>query len=173
MATAARANSLGRDVQNVCPSCLLFFLPPCCVFPDALCVRKIAVRQALVQFKEDHGHCRVPMSIPELGKWAKYQRDQYAQFMRGKRNAKINQQTIDKLVSIGFEKSLEERVAMGLPAEGEGELELEQAKEEGPREVEDLTQAPPGVGYVAYQQYGGLHLGPLVGEQHLGSAYAE
>ena len=66
-----------------------------------------------MEFKETHGHCRVPMSIPDLGKWAKYQRDQYCMFLRGKK-AKISQEKVDKLTSIGFEESLEERVALGL-----------------------------------------------------------
>ena len=79
--------------------------------------------QALVEFKEAHGHCRVPMTVPELGKWAKYQRDQYCQFMRGKK-AKITKEKIDKLMSLGFEESLEERVALGLA--DVGDLEEEQ-----------------------------------------------
>jgi len=69
--------------------------------------------KALKRFKEEHGHCRVPITVPDLGKWAKYQRDQYSLFMRGKK-AKINQEKIDRLLSIGFEESLEERVALGL-----------------------------------------------------------
>jgi len=75
--------------------------------------------QSLVEFKKQYGHCRVPMTVPELGKWAKYQRDQFAQFMRGKK-AKINQDKIDKLLSIGFEDSLEERVILGIGQDGEG-----------------------------------------------------
>jgi hypothetical protein len=73
--------------------------------------------KALVEFKEAHGHCRVPMNVPELGKWAKYQRDQYVLRARGKK-AKITKEKIDMLTSIGFEDSLEERVALGLPGEG-------------------------------------------------------
>ncbi|KAL7540742.1 hypothetical protein ACHAXR_010356 [Thalassiosira sp. AJA248-18] len=106
--------------------------------------------KAIVQYKEEHGHCRVPMNVPELGKWAKYQRDQYCLFMRGKK-AKINQQKIDKLISIGFEDSLEERVALGLSTEGGGEEEQE----------EKLDHAQGGE--VAYQHH----------EENVGHAYVE
>jgi hypothetical protein len=75
--------------------------------------------KALVEFKEAHGHCRVPMNVPGLGKWAKYQRDQYVLRARGKK-AKITKEKIDMLASIGFEDSLEERVALGLPGEHGG-----------------------------------------------------
>lgn len=74
--------------------------------------------KALVEYKEQHGTCRVPMNVPELGKWAKYQRDQYCLFMKGKK-AKISQEKIDKLMSIGFNESLEERVVLGLNADEE------------------------------------------------------
>ena len=77
-----------------------------------------------MEFKEAHGHCRVPMNVPELGKWAKYQRDQYVLRARGKK-AKITKEKIDMLTSIGFEDSLEERVALGLPGE-QGLLDDEQ-----------------------------------------------
>lgn len=50
--------------------------------------------KALVEFKEAHGHCRVPMNVPELGKWAKYQRDQYVLRARGTK-AKITKEKID------------------------------------------------------------------------------
>jgi hypothetical protein len=72
-----------------------------------------------VEFKEAHGHCRVPMNVPGLGKWAKYQRDQYVLHARGKK-AKITKEKIDMLTSIGFEDSLEERVALGLSGEHRG-----------------------------------------------------
>lgn len=71
-----------------------------------------------MEFKQTHGHCRVPMNIPELGKWAKYQRDQYVLHARGKK-AKITKEKINMLTSIGFEDSLEERVVLGLPGEKE------------------------------------------------------
>ena len=73
--------------------------------------------KALVEYKEIHGHCRIAMSAGDLGRWAKYQRDQYCLFMRGKK-AKINQEKVDRLIGIGFEDSLEERVALGLNVEG-------------------------------------------------------
>lgn len=66
-------------------------------------------RKALVDFKRSYGHCRVPMSIPDLGKWAKYQRDQFTLYLLGK-PSKITLCKIDKLKSIGFEDSIEERV---------------------------------------------------------------
>lgn len=69
----------------------------------------------LVAFKEENGHCRVPLTVPDLGKWAKYTRDQYVLFMRGQyKKAKITKEKVDRLTAIGFEDSLEERVALGL-----------------------------------------------------------
>lgn len=108
---------------------------------------------ALVEFKEAHGHCRVPMNVPELGKWAKYQRDQYVLRARGKK-AKITKQKIDMLTSIGFEDSLEERVALGLSGEqgGGGEagglLDEEQQQQD-----QDHLQHDE----VAYQHHGEPH----------------
>jgi cobalamin biosynthesis protein CobT len=51
------------------------------------------------------------MSIPELGKWAKYQRDQYVLYLRGK-PSKMTPSKIDKLITIGFEDSIEERAVV-------------------------------------------------------------
>mmetsp|Transcript_39392 Transcript_39392/g.64521 ORF Transcript_39392/g.64521 Transcript_39392/m.64521 type:complete len:142 (+) Transcript_39392:273-698(+) len=109
------------------------------------------------------------MNIPELGKWAKYQRDQYCQFMRGKK-AKINQQKIDKLLSIGFEESLEERVALGLSGEGEGGMEEEQ-DEGGLHHVKELDHVQE-IAEVAYHHHGEQHVGQVIGE-HAGQAYAD
>ena len=52
------------------------------------------------------------MSIPDLGKWAKHQRDQYILYLRGK-PSKMTPSKIEKLISIGFEESIEERAVVG------------------------------------------------------------
>lgn len=122
--------------------------------------------KALVEFKEAHGHCRVPMTVPELGKWAKYQRDQYCLFMRGKK-AKITKQKIDKLTSLGFEESLEERVALGLA--GDGGLEEEQQEESHhPSQHQELVV--DHAQEAAYQQQ---HHGEQQHHAAGGQAYAE
>lgn len=64
--------------------------------------------QALVQFKAEHGHMRVPMTVTDLGKWTKNQRDNYTLFARGDtKKAKLTQEKFDKLNSIGFQVSLD------------------------------------------------------------------
>ncbi|KAL7544608.1 hypothetical protein ACHAWF_007986 [Thalassiosira exigua] len=97
--------------------------------------------QALIQFKADHGHCRVPHSVPELGKWAKYQRDQYALFLRGKK-AKINQKKIDQLTSIGFEESLDERIAVELAGDEGGAGEAAPPHPEEPPRADRRAEPP-------------------------------
>jgi hypothetical protein len=110
-----------------------------------------------VAFKQTHGHCRVPLNVPELGRWAKYQRDQYVLHARGKKS-KITKEKIDLLTSIGFEESLEERVALGLSGEdGEGEDDGGGLVHDGIRQHRDHQD---GVHLqhdgVAYQQHGEL-----------------
>jgi hypothetical protein len=46
---------------------------------------------------------------PELGKWAKYQRDHFLAFQKG-RPSKITKKKFDLLESIGFEESIDETV---------------------------------------------------------------
>jgi len=107
-------------------TCVLWYTVPTVSY-SILYILQLLIRssfQALERFKEEHGHCRVPITIPDLGKWAKYQRDQYSLFMRGKK-AKINQEKIDRLLSIGFEDSLEERVTLGLNCQEEEVLGIE------------------------------------------------
>lgn len=123
--------------------------------------------QALAQYKEQHGTCRVSLQVPELGKWAKYQRDQYCLFMKGKK-AKITQEKVDKLCSLGFEESLEERVASGLPGEeghvaaagGEEQVAVMHHQEVVGYYPGQITygaqQAQPGSGAIQYQA-GGVH----------------
>ena len=140
--------------------------------------------EALKQYKAENGHCRVPMSIPELGKWAKYQRvslplrclsfflhtcdvqkltlvapllqDQYVLFVKGKK-AKITQAKIDKLLSIGFEESLEDRVALGLADDEEGHQQQIPAEEDTQQQMQQQQQmasllASEGGDAVAYAQ---------------------
>lgn len=97
-----------------------------------------------MQFKAEHGHCRVPISMPELGKWAKYQRDQYAQFVRGKEHVKIDREKFDRLVALGFGASLDEGVAAGLVGEGNAGPEEPLAPDGGPpqREAAVASRAP-------------------------------
>jgi hypothetical protein len=59
----------------------------------------------LVRWKEAHGHCNVPQSDPNLGKWVKMQRDYYNNTAAGKKQRKgsLTQDKIDKLEAIGFE----------------------------------------------------------------------
>jgi hypothetical protein len=108
-----------------------------------------------VEFKQTHGHCRVPLNVPELGKWAKYQRDQYVLHARGKKS-KITKEKIDLLTSIGFEESLEEKVALGLSGE-DGEREdgggLIHDEERQHRDQDEVHLQHDGV---AYQHHGEL-----------------
>lgn len=67
------------------------------------------VPQNLKEFKLQHGHCRVPYDHSELGKWAKYQRDNYGAFMKGK-PCKMTQKKFDLLKELGFEESLDENI---------------------------------------------------------------
>ena len=56
------------------------------------------------------------MSIPDLGKWAKYQRDQYILYLRGK-PSKMTPSKIDMLTSIGFEDSIDDRALAAASSE--------------------------------------------------------
>ena len=62
--------------------------------------------QKLVQFKELHGHCRVPINHcvddVRLGKWVNNQRTEYQSFMDGQHST-MTQDCMDALNSIGFE----------------------------------------------------------------------
>eukprot|EP00978_Attheya_sp_CCMP212_P017859 scaffold48121_cov47-Attheya_sp.AAC.7 len=60
--------------------------------------------EALVEYKKDHGHSRVPQrnkANPGLGNWVKKQRNDYAKLQRGQHSA-ISQDRIDKLNEIDF-----------------------------------------------------------------------
>eukprot|EP00804_Cyclotella_cryptica_P001451 CCRYP_003693-RB/>CCRYP_003693-RB protein AED:0.07 eAED:0.07 QI:443/1/1/1/1/1/5/555/509 len=57
--------------------------------------------EALKKYKEEYGHCRPPQNYPEIGTWAKYQRNQLEYFLEGK-PSKVSQEKVDKLLSIGF-----------------------------------------------------------------------
>ena len=59
------------------------------------------VHQALKQFKEQHGHCRIPRNHEQFGSWPTYQRSQYRLFKEGKKS-KMTQERADKLIEIGF-----------------------------------------------------------------------
>ena len=62
--------------------------------------------EKLVQFKELHGHCRVPQNHTaddvNLGNWVKKQRQEYQKFEKGQKS-QITQERIDQLNSIGFD----------------------------------------------------------------------
>jgi hypothetical protein len=51
--------------------------------------------EELKQFKDEHGHCRVPQKSCKLGKWAKEQR-------RTRIRARNNKERIAKLEAIGL-----------------------------------------------------------------------
>eukprot|EP00956_Cyclotella_meneghiniana_P045586 scaffold375581_cov96-Cyclotella_meneghiniana.AAC.1 len=57
--------------------------------------------EQLKQFKAENGHCRPPQNHPEIGSWTKYQRNQLQYFHNGK-PSKVDQEKVDKLLSIGF-----------------------------------------------------------------------
>ena len=65
--------------------------------------------QTLKEYKRQHGDCRVPLDNSEIGKWCKYQRDQFTSFKQG-RPSKITKKKFDLLQSIGFEDSIDEPV---------------------------------------------------------------
>eukprot|EP00984_Skeletonema_dohrnii_P009670 scaffold3705_cov107-Skeletonema_dohrnii-CCMP3373.AAC.1 len=69
----------------------------------------VTVSQHLKEYKSQHGDCRIPLDHAELGKWAKYQRDQFSAFQKG-RPSKITKKKYDLLQSIGFEESIDENV---------------------------------------------------------------
>jgi hypothetical protein len=58
-----------------------------------------ALFQALVAFKENQGHCRVPAKSsenPELGKWGSHQRQAF-------RKGKLSAERVARLEALGFE----------------------------------------------------------------------
>mmetsp|Transcript_13924 Transcript_13924/g.27898 ORF Transcript_13924/g.27898 Transcript_13924/m.27898 type:complete len:551 (-) Transcript_13924:2-1654(-) len=63
--------------------------------------------EELKKFKAEHGHCKIPRNHPYFGNWPMYQRAQYKLFMAGK-PAKITKEKVDKLLSMGFLKPLEQ-----------------------------------------------------------------
>eukprot|EP00574_Skeletonema_japonicum_P006645 CAMPEP_0201713680 /NCGR_PEP_ID=MMETSP0593-20130828/430_1 /ASSEMBLY_ACC=CAM_ASM_000672 /TAXON_ID=267983 /ORGANISM="Skeletonema japonicum, Strain CCMP2506" /LENGTH=508 /DNA_ID=CAMNT_0048202857 /DNA_START=84 /DNA_END=1610 /DNA_ORIENTATION=- len=63
----------------------------------------------LKEYKRLNGDCRVPLDNAELGKWAKYQRDQFSAFQKG-RPCKFTTKKYALLQSIGFEESIDEHV---------------------------------------------------------------
>ena len=65
--------------------------------------------QNLKGYKSQHGDCRVPLDHPELGKWAKYQRDHFSALQKGM-PSNITKKKFDLLQSIGFEESIDENV---------------------------------------------------------------
>mmetsp|Transcript_14493 Transcript_14493/g.23723 ORF Transcript_14493/g.23723 Transcript_14493/m.23723 type:complete len:497 (-) Transcript_14493:67-1557(-) len=67
----------------------------------------------LKEYKRQHGDCRVPLDNADIGKWAKYQRDQFTAFKQG-RPSKITKKKFDLLESIGFEESIDENVDDGV-----------------------------------------------------------
>ena len=62
--------------------------------------------EKLVQFKESHGHCRVPRNHSvdnvNLGIWVNTQRSNYQKYLAGK-NSPMTQERIDQLNSVGFD----------------------------------------------------------------------
>ena len=61
--------------------------------------------QKLVQFKDLHGHCRVPQNYSvddvKLGKWVTKQRQHYQKYLAGK-SSPMTQERIDALTKVGF-----------------------------------------------------------------------
>jgi hypothetical protein len=58
-----------------------------------------ALFQALVVFKENQGHCRVPQrwsENPQLGTWVGYQRKAF-------RKGKLSEERVARLEALGFE----------------------------------------------------------------------
>ncbi|KAL3785275.1 LOW QUALITY PROTEIN: hypothetical protein ACHAW5_008289 [Stephanodiscus triporus] len=57
--------------------------------------------QALVEFKEKHGHVNIPRNHPVFGSWPAYQKAQYKMFKGGKKS-KLTDDKVEKLIRIGF-----------------------------------------------------------------------
>jgi hypothetical protein len=57
--------------------------------------------QALVDFKEKHGHVQIPRKHPVFGNWPVYQKAQYKLFKDGKKS-KLTEDKVEKLIRIGF-----------------------------------------------------------------------
>ena len=55
----------------------------------------------LKQFKERHGHCRVPRGHADFGNWPVYQKTQYKLYKDGKKS-KITKEKVERLIDIGF-----------------------------------------------------------------------
>ena len=70
---------------------------------DAFCT---AFYEKLKQFKEEHGHCRIPQSYQTadgkpLGRWCYEERTEYRRFQDGKETY-MTQERIDELDAVGF-----------------------------------------------------------------------
>ena len=57
--------------------------------------------QELKEFKQKHGHCKVPKNVGSLGKWVDNQRTHYGKFLTKKKTA-MTQERVDKLNKVGF-----------------------------------------------------------------------
>jgi len=57
--------------------------------------------QELVIFKETHGHCVVPRTVPVLGRWVKKQREHYKRKASGK-NSSLTSARYERLAKLGF-----------------------------------------------------------------------
>ena len=124
--------------------------------------------QALVQFKAEHGHMRVPMTVPDLGKWTKNQRDNYTLFARGDtKKAKLTQEKFDKLNSIGFEESLDMTVVDADGADEGEELGFHQQQEMQAAEILQIQQQQQQQQYLFQQQQQHQHQQQVVYHQQL------
>jgi len=57
--------------------------------------------QQLTSFVEEHNHCKIPISHPELGIFVSRMRNQYREREKGKKNA-LSDERMSQLVSLGF-----------------------------------------------------------------------
>lgn len=57
--------------------------------------------QALQAFRDEHGHCSVPIHDKEMGMWIKTQRQQYSLLMRNK-DSHLTPEKLERLNDIGF-----------------------------------------------------------------------
>ena len=57
--------------------------------------------EALKEFKEKHGHVKIPRNHPDWGNWPNHIQSQYKNYLAG-RNAKISKEKVEALLAIGF-----------------------------------------------------------------------
>jgi len=57
--------------------------------------------EALKEFKEKHGHVKIPRNHPDWGNWPNHIRNQYKNYLAG-RKAKISKEKVEALLAIGF-----------------------------------------------------------------------